>query len=117
MANRCAHYPAGAGLIGPSQLSSGFFKQSAMHEDLDFNITALFGCIVGAVFGYHLGTVQQGVFGAFVGFFAAIACAAIIAELAYAIWSSSALLSRLLERLMPLLTLGLLLLVATRLWA
>jgi hydroxyethylthiazole kinase-like sugar kinase family protein len=88
-----------------------------MHEDLDFNITALLGCVIGAVCGYHLGTVQQAVFGAFVGFFASIVCAAIIAELAFAMGSVTAFGSRLLERLMPLLTLGLLLLVATRLWA
>ena len=88
-----------------------------MHEDLDFNLTALSGCIVGAAFGYHLGTVQQAVDGAFIGFIASAICAAIIAELAYAAWSVSTVASRLVERLMPVITLAILLVVAKRFWA
>ena len=85
-----------------------------MHEDLDFNITVFLGCAVGAAVGYHLGAVQQAVDGAFLGLVASAACAAIIAELAYAVWSVSVLGSRILERLTPLITLGLLIAFARR---
>jgi hypothetical protein len=85
-----------------------------MHEDLDFNITVFLGCVVGAVVGYHLGSVQQAVDGAFAGLIASAACATVIAELAYAVWSVSVLGSRVLERLTPLITLGVLVALAKR---
>ncbi|HEY5046440.1 MAG TPA: hypothetical protein VII49_00280 [Rhizomicrobium sp.] len=87
-----------------------------MHEDLDFHIAALLGCIVGSVCGFHAGGVITAVDGCFIGFAVSAFCTAILAELSYALRSTSVLGARRPGWLSPLITLGILLVLANRFW-
>jgi hypothetical protein len=88
-----------------------------MPEDFDFNVTALFGCIVGATAGFHAGGIVTAIDGAFIGFVASALCAAVIAELSYALWNVTSFGSRFLDILSPFITLGVLLILAQHYWA
>lgn len=86
-------------------------------EDRGFNLTVLLGAIVGSCVGYHKAGLVSAVDGAFIGFAIAAICAALLAELSDALWPVSAWASRMLQAISPLVTLGLLIGLATRYWA
>jgi uncharacterized membrane protein len=87
-----------------------------MHEEREFNIAAVLGCIVGAVTGYHTGTISSGVEGAFLGFAAGAICFAILSELAFAVEVACPAAARLLARISPVIVLAVLLVLAARFW-
>jgi uncharacterized membrane protein len=87
-----------------------------MHEEREFNIAALLGCIVGAATGYRIGTISSGVLGSFLGFAAGAVSIAIIGELYYAMQLTSPSGARLLARMSPLIVLVVLLVLAARFW-
>lgn len=87
-----------------------------MNEDFGFNVTALLGCIVGSVTGYHFGGLVAAVDGCFFGFAASAICATLLAELSYAALYVSELGARLLDRASPLIALGVLVALASRFW-
>jgi hypothetical protein len=88
-----------------------------MQEDSDFNLTVLLGCIVGAFFGYRHGGMTAAVDGSFVGFAVSAVSAAIIAEVSYALWYLSRGGAWLLDRMSPVITFGVLIVLAERYWA
>jgi hypothetical protein len=87
-----------------------------MHDEREFNIAALLGCIVGGLTGYHAGTLSSGVLGSFLGFAAAAITIAILAELVFALETASPATARLLSRLSPFVVLAVLLVLAGRFW-
>jgi hypothetical protein len=89
---------------------------SPMREDAGFNATLLFGCIVGASVGYHIGATVLAVDGAVIGLLGSAVIAAIIAEISYGLESVTSGGAWLLDRVSPVITLLLLIAVAQRLW-
>jgi hypothetical protein len=87
-----------------------------MHEEREFNIAALLGCIVGAVAGYHAGTISSGVLGSFLGFGVGAICIVVIGELAFALESVTHRGAKMLAWISPLIVLGVLLALAHLTW-
>ncbi len=87
-----------------------------MRDDRTFNITLLFGCVVGTFIGYRMGGVLTAIDGTFIGFAAGAICAAVIAELTYLLLPADTAIIRLLKGFLPLVLLAALLVLAVKYW-
>jgi hypothetical protein len=87
-----------------------------MHGDGEFNITVFLGCAIGAAVGYHAGSISAAVLGCYVGFFASALSAALIAELLYLLDEVSPAGARVLRPMLPVLSLPVLIGLASRFW-
>lgn len=87
-----------------------------MDEDFPFNASVMAGCLIGAVTGYRLGNLVTALDWLYFGFAAGIVCAVALAEIGYLINPYNTRGARTFDRFTPLITIGILVPLASLYW-